>query len=735
MKELRAKVTLDESGFLASIGRVESAVSKLGRAGLASGFVESFKRLGDRGMFTGMLDGLENAVRGVGKLKAARSALAAAHAASTDAEARKTTASAALDKAIAAVNAGRHPVTGQFTGPLSARKMAGLTSPFAAEFKAASDAAAKSGDAIKSAMGAGSKAALDAVVGVAGAIFGVVRFLGSLLAGIVKVVWSMVSAALDAIKSLVGSIVRIVGTVGTAVAAVAVTTAGILMAGVKKAVDLGAQVVNLRARTGLGAKDQLVFGRAFELAGLDPQVMAMTANRMQGALSGINEEGKDTRNSIAALGLDIGQLRKMTTTEQLEAFGMAIANLKNPADRAAAVMDIFTKRGFGALQFFNQMATVLKTAREQFGAAADVMEHNKDKFAFISRAWDGLLHIKPQAVFIGVASGMSNALTFFADKINTMDFTKLGERIGAALNTGITILYNAFQEGKLWDLAKLGMVAAFTTAGDKLIDVIFLAGAFFKNLLGDTKFISSLGDAIGGAFKVGIAIFLEAFKGVLPDIAEGLGRVFGTISNLLDPKAYALNKRDALLVTTYARDYENKVNVPGQEANAAEALKLMNEAQARIDAREQSGAVEGGASARRTAEQWTTPENIGRLRDTGLADIQKLGAVITDVSAAWKSAFEKLKPSDFLNHTQAWKDFMNLAASLMKSLPKVDVGGSGGAGMGEPDPFEKIFKRSHEAPSALEKVGASFNRPGFPSRDNLGAMMNQVASNTYRTAQ
>lgn len=70
MKELRMKVSLDESGFLASAGRVESAVARLSRGGLASGFIQSFKKIGDKGAFAGMLDGIENAARATGKFKA-----------------------------------------------------------------------------------------------------------------------------------------------------------------------------------------------------------------------------------------------------------------------------------------------------------------------------------------------------------------------------------------------------------------------------------------------------------------------------------------------------------------------------------------------------------------------------------------------------------------------------------------------------------------------------------------
>lgn len=847
MKELRARITLDEAGFLASAGRVEAAVARLGKQGLASSFVNSFKQLGSKGTFAGMLDGLESAVRGMNQLKQARAGLAAAEAkhfqtqgylkqAAAElrgkiatpksglltpgdavekikpiaaelgkvkqrilelnntrlelrhARARRTAADKAYDDAIASVNAGRHPVTNRLLGNLSLTRMAALVRPFQkalqeaekdvakldttlsalgkaryafaqlktslvsvtqalrgktgtdivspdearAKMRPLADAAKSSGAAVKIALQDVGKAALASVVGIASAVFGVVRFVGGILAGIVRTIASVVSAALSAIGSLVGAILSTVTKLAGVLGAIALTLGGVLVAGIKKAVDLGRELVNTQAQTGLKPRSSVVLRSALGMAGINQSHLDTETNRLQTAISGVGPPKTDTLQAIHALGLRLVELRKMSPEQLLEAVGTGLQKLANPADRAAAAIKLFTVRGNEMLGMLMQ-THLFQTAREQWGKATELLAKNADKFAFVSRAIDGLLHVKPTAFFTGVASGLGNALTFFADKLNKLDFTELGVKVGEKLKYAVEVLYGAFQKGQLWELAKAGMIAAFTTAGDYLIGILSAAAGTLQSLLGDAKFLDALTTAILSIKD----LLIYAFQSAAPVLAKILGQAVGAAMGLWDVHKINQQRDEALNdprrnLTKMQKFYEDKIasttehpelyaNPQSQRAEAREHLANVVSEIAAVNAKYDKLAAEAigpkanqyGATAEKLAKDIVgTPQDA--VAKQAFQALVKAGEQAGPrMVAAIQAAFKNFKPSDLLDHGKWSKEFTDLAAKLKVDLPDVPVpqAADGGAAL---DPWLKWYPRPFEAGSDLEKKGARFDRRRAP---------------------
>ena len=208
-----------------------------------------------------------------------------------------------------------------------------------------------------------------------------------------------------------------------AAAGLAAAVAAALAATVKTAIAAGGELSDMMARTGADGRNLVILGQAFENVGSSSDKVAPALNKMQKALSGVNEDGQDTTSAFAALGLEVSTLKALDPVQAFRAVGTAINQIQDPAGRAAAAMGIFGKSGGELLSVFTDTAA-WQNARDQVGTLGDSLAENAGKFDEIGDKMAGF-EILIKKIGVSIAEGAVPALS------------KLAEMIQAVNNVGI----------------------------------------------------------------------------------------------------------------------------------------------------------------------------------------------------------------------------------------------------------------------------------------------------------
>ncbi|MBU6181821.1 MAG: hypothetical protein KGR46_03295 [Verrucomicrobia bacterium] len=207
---------------------------------------------------------------------------------------------------------------------------------------------------------------------------------------------------------------------------------------VKASLDLGGQLSDVSAQTGIAVGDLVVLRQAFQNAGVGADAVGPAINRLQKALAGINEDGEPTNEHLAALGISMGRLQSLSPGEQFEAVAAALASIPDPTQRAATAMGIFGRKGGEMMALFRD-ASAMEVARQQVGGLASTMQANAGSFDAISDSF-GSVQVKGQQLAAGLTAAIAPALAEIAESLNATDLTGLGEMLGvvaaAAVNLG-----------------------------------------------------------------------------------------------------------------------------------------------------------------------------------------------------------------------------------------------------------------------------------------------------------
>jgi hypothetical protein len=284
-------------------------------------------------------------------------------------------------------------------------------------------------------------------------------------------------------------------------AAAAAATVG-LAAGIKNVLDIGGALSDLSSRTGVAAGELRVLQEAFKQNGLSADQVGTTINKMQRALVEAGQKGGETARAFDTLGLNLDGLRAMSSADQLQTIGNAIAALPDPAARAAAAMQIFGRSGGELLTLFSNSGALSNAART-IGLQADLLTKNANIF---DRASDILNSVgaKLEGFFVGVADQVVPAIMPLLEKIDGLDFAALGQKIGSAIQFGVS----ALTEGKIGELV----------GGELKLAAITFTNSMYAGLRGVTAFVT----------EYFTGYLPTVFSSLLKDIQPGLN-AFGNI--------------------------------------------------------------------------------------------------------------------------------------------------------------------------------------------------------------
>lgn len=465
--------------------------------------------------------------------------------------------------------------------------------------------------------------------------------------------------------------------------------AGGLAVGVAKALNVGGELSDLSARTGVAAGELLILQQEFKNSGKAAEDVGPAINKMQKALA--TGSGADTLKKI---GLNLDDLKKATPVDQFHAIGAALNRVSDPAQKSAAAMDLFGKSGGELLAVF--AAGGFGDAAAQVGGQAAILNKDAALFDDVSDKL-ALAGIKVQGFFMGVADKVAPVLKPILDGLAGMDFSELGQQVG----TIIANLVGAFTDGKVGDIIFASLSIAFQNAGNALVGIFVAIGETllailalpFKNaislfgVLTTADFWFGLGNALMGiaqgfvAFLLdGVAMLMEKLSGI-PIVGDKIGGAAETV------RATAESIRSKGSANRSAGgDLLGPVLAKARSENAA-AL------QAVLDAPAKGYAT--GSSVFDTSKDQAKLDGIW-------------AGISSNVQAVSEKAIAAAKPSAPSNPNTEMD--MSSAKVGVNSLQR--IGGGGGTGLGR-DP---LLSESQRHTGILSKIEQHLSKPGTGGR-------------------
>ena len=348
-----------------------------------------------------------------------------------------------------------------------------------------------------------------------------------------------------------GELAKASGVAGAAFAAgMAVFNAA--MAGVQavaasfgKAIDMGGQLADLSAQTGVAAGELLVLQRAFDNTGagaekVSPAIAKMSSSIVD-AMSGTGAAAK----AFDQLGLSAEALINLPAEQQFQKIGNALAGVANETQRSALASDLFGgKLGKDLLPLMTDFAGETRTATQQLGSMVDVMNENSAAFDSIG---DGIkvAQGKLTEFAAGLMSVMAPAIEAVVTALTRIDAAQIGKDLGAAFvgageaMKGFQSAVDAFQAGNIglalksiFESVKLQAMetgnsivkhftAAFQTAGDVLGEIFNANGATFMLLRSSFDFVAGYAkDKIAGAMSEMFASMGPTFAGISASLKQ-----------------------------------------------------------------------------------------------------------------------------------------------------------------------------------------------------------------------
>lgn len=371
-------------------------------------------------------------------------------------------------------------------------------------------------------------------------------------------------------KGFVSPLSRVRSALGSTAGQIAALTGGALsvagtFAGVKKALDLGGELSDLNAITGISVGKLMVLQQAFEDTGVGAHNLSRSMSMMQRNLANIGTSTEGTQ-AIEFLGLSLEELEEMDPAAQFETIGKAIGSLDDPAKQSAASMYIFGRSGAQLKTLFADPAA-FETARRSLGGLPAIMEQNAFLFDAVSDAM-GRVKQRGNQLFAGIAKGVAPVLKEVTDSIDDMDFSQIGLKIGDALAVGVEII----RSGNLGAIVGGKMVVGFKNGLNFLLTGLKQTGIMLATFYGDKGLWKGIVDVAKGAFMGLMGTILKVFAAPLAYLKAGIGRVFEEVWEWLG-KIPGMGK--LLGVEDYeARSFGDLIREEMEKTEAASGLLL-----------------------------------------------------------------------------------------------------------------------------------------------------------------
>jgi len=153
--------------------------------------------------------------------------------------------------------------------------------------------------------------------------------------------------------------------VGKTMLAGGATVLGALAGTAKVFADMGSQLADMSARTGVSVEALSELGYVAEMSGGDLETLEAGLRKMQKAIVEAASGSQSAQEALSALGITIADLKNLSPDGQFMLIADRLAQIKNPTQRAAAAMEVFGKSGTKLLPMMAGGAAGLDAMRQK----------------------------------------------------------------------------------------------------------------------------------------------------------------------------------------------------------------------------------------------------------------------------------------------------------------------------------------------------------------------------------
>lgn len=197
------------------------------------------------------------------------------------------------------------------------------------------------------------------------------------------------------------------------------------------AINMGDELVDLNAQTGVAIDKLMELQMAFDLNGMKAEQVQPVLAKMQRLIAEAGSGSADAAAKFTLMGIAVADIQGLNADEQLMKIGEAITKIENPAQRSAVAMDIFGKSGAKLLSVFS--AGGMEEVRKVLGNQSALLLENAGVFGKASDIL-GLTGSKVRGFFVGISAEIVPQLMDVLEKAEKLDFSKVGQGVGRELS-------------------------------------------------------------------------------------------------------------------------------------------------------------------------------------------------------------------------------------------------------------------------------------------------------------
>ncbi len=242
---------------------------------------------------------------------------------------------------------------------------------------------------------------------------------------------------------------------------------------------LGAELDHLSKQTEIAVSDLMALRQAFEDNGVAPQRVGRAVNDMQRRIAEAARGIGEGRQALRDLNLEATELARLSPADQFALLAERIGEIENPAQRTNTAMALLGKSGADLLPLF-QSGGAIDEARESLGKLPEVMERNAEQFERIDTLM-GRMPNKSRQLFAGLGDQLAGHLSEPLERLNRLDLTGMGQRIGAFISMGL----ESIQDGTFSEFISLAIEAGFEqglAGARRMLDAFGTDGVWMRTL-------------------------------------------------------------------------------------------------------------------------------------------------------------------------------------------------------------------------------------------------------------
>ncbi len=205
-----------------------------------------------------------------------------------------------------------------------------------------------------------------------------------------------IAKSVQGISSTIAGIGKAFAAIGVGFSVVSIVSS--LRESAAAAIEYGDEINKASIKTGIAVETFSELAYAAKQADVSMDSLSTAFKKMQVAVSNAGSGSKQVLTTLTALGLKFEDIKNLSPDRQFELLADRINQLKDPADRTRAAVELFGRAGADLLPLFEQGAAGIRAAREEavkMGATlskdqAEALAKADDAIKRLSQSWDGL---------------------------------------------------------------------------------------------------------------------------------------------------------------------------------------------------------------------------------------------------------------------------------------------------------------------------------------------------------